>query len=213
MTLSDYLTDTRRLLHDSTAQYWLDADLTAYINKGMQRVAERCKQVRLLQSVTLAAGSSPYSIAYGSLPNPGTIDVLGIVVIWGATRIQLRQVSYTKLTTFYQAWTTYSDVPQYMARYGKNQIILAPPPGITYQSEWDTAVYPPALAASSDADVSGAPYTEPVPYYAAYWAKMTFQQYDEAAKFNAMYKEAISACPTIAMERMIESMYDQSEDD
>ena len=69
-----------------------------------------------------------------------------------------------------------------------------------------------ALVNSTDADVSGAPYTEPVPYYAAYWAKLTFQQYDEAAKFNTMYKEAIAACPTIAMERMIESMYDQEDE-
>lgn len=212
MTLSDYLTDTRRLLHDSTAQYWSDADLTAYINKGLQRVAERCKQVRLLQSVTLAAGTSPYTVNYSTLPNTGTIDVLGIVVIWGNTRIQLRQKSYTWLTTFGQPWTTYTDMPQFMARYGKSQIILAPPPGIIYQSEWDTAVYPPALVNALDVDVSGAPYTEPVPYYAAYWAKMTFQQYDEAAKFNAMYKEAMAACPTIAMERMIDSMYDQEDD-
>jgi hypothetical protein len=208
-TLAGYLTATRRLLHDATAVYWQDSDLTDYINSAISQTAGRCKQVRQLQTITLTAGQSAYP--YSGLTNPSTVDVLGIVVIWGNTRIQLRQRSYTWLTTYAQPWLTYTDVPRVMARYGATTVYLAPQPNLAYSSEWDTAVIPSALVNPTDPDPSPFPFTEPVPYYAAYLAKENQQQTDEADRFLAQFNQRIADCPSITMERMIESMYDDED--
>lgn len=82
-TLSSYITQVRRLLHDANANFWSNQDLTAYINQARERVVRDTgclrfiKQVNLLQnaeilnlsslpagylnSVTVTAGGSGYT--------------------------------------------------------------------------------------------------------------------------------------------------------
>ena len=210
VSLVDYITRVRRLLHDSTGVYWTDGDLTDYINTGRNQVAARCKQVRQLQSLTLTVGQSAYP--YSGLTNPATVDVLGIVVLWGNTRVQLKQKSYTWLTTYAQPWLTYQDVPRVMARYGAAQVYLAPCPSQAFPTEWDTAVLPGALVNPTDLEPSPFPYDQPVAYYAASLAKENQQQTDESDRFRAQFIEKINDCPTMTMERMIENMYNDEED-
>lgn len=207
-TLQQYLTKTRRILHDAGAIYWQDDELIDYINEGRQQVAARCKQVRLLQTLTLTVGIRVYDY---SLLGVAPLDVLGIVVIWGNTRVQLRQKSYTWLTTFGQPWTTYTDVPRIMARYGASQIYLAPTPSQALVTEWDTAVLPQPMNDLADADASMFPYSEPVPYYAAKLAKENQQQWDEADRFEKLFLGRIADCPAMGMERLIENMYDDED--
>ena len=48
-TLSSYITDVRRLLHDANANFWSDAELTDYINSGRERVVRDTGCLRTLQ--------------------------------------------------------------------------------------------------------------------------------------------------------------------
>ena len=59
--LSDYLTSTRRLLHDATGQYWPDAELIDYINQARLRVVADTGCNRVLQSVSIMPGVQLYS--------------------------------------------------------------------------------------------------------------------------------------------------------
>jgi hypothetical protein len=49
-TLSTYIAEVRRLLHDANSNFWTDADLTTYINEARERVVRDTGCLRTLQS-------------------------------------------------------------------------------------------------------------------------------------------------------------------
>src|SRR6266702_8726539 len=65
LTLSQYITEARRLLHDATGKYWSDLELTDYINDARNRVVGDTGCNRTLQTIYLSANLETYR--YGSL--------------------------------------------------------------------------------------------------------------------------------------------------
>ena len=193
MTLADYLTRVRRLLHDANATYWSDTDLTDYINRGRTEVAARCKNVRQLQTPTLVAGPDPSTVAYASLPNPNVVDVLSIALIDGNFRYVLQQRSYAALVAQFRPYTSFQSRPMAFARYGFGVIYFAPAPTINYPTEWDTAVLPADLPVATPTTVESMvyPFTEPVAYYAAYQAKINYGEHQEAERFRTMFERSV----------------------
>lgn len=61
-TLLQYITETRRLLHDASGQYWSDAELTDYINDARLRVVGDTGCNRVLQTIYLSTGIEQYSV-------------------------------------------------------------------------------------------------------------------------------------------------------
>lgn len=64
-TLTQYITETRRLLHDATGKYWSDSELTDYINDARRRVVGDTGCNRQLQIIYLSTGLEVYQ--YGSV--------------------------------------------------------------------------------------------------------------------------------------------------
>src|SRR5436190_1638581 len=62
-------------------------------------------------------------------------------------------------------------------------IYIAPAPSQAFTMEFDCAKYSSPLVLTTDADTLPYPYTEPVPYYAAYLFKLNERQNDEAQDF------------------------------
>lgn len=207
-TLADYLSATQRLLHDSQNIYWTQTELTSYVNSGMQRVSLDTGCVRTTQTFTLVAGTAQYN--FSVLGNPQVFDVIGIWVLYGATRLYCRQVAFSTLITYYQPWQGYQSVPVAFARNGPSTIAFGPVPGTAYATEWDCCVYPSPLVAPTDADPSPYPYTEAVPFYAAYLAKIAQQQKSEADFFFAIYQQRILEASN-ARQRMLPDIYDMED--
>jgi hypothetical protein len=63
-TLQNYITETQRLLHDGSAQYWTIPELTDYINEGRLEVVCDTGCNRLLQTIFLSTGIEQYT--YGA---------------------------------------------------------------------------------------------------------------------------------------------------
>ena len=78
-TLQTYVTETQRLLHDASAQYWTVAELTDYINEGREMVVCDTGLNRSLQVIALSTGIEQYT--YG--PTGG--GVTGAVVTAGGS--------------------------------------------------------------------------------------------------------------------------------
>ena len=192
--LSDYVTSTQRLLHDSTANYWSVAELVTYINEARNRVTLDTGCNRVLQTVTLTTAQEQYP--YTLLPQgTSTVDVLNITVLWGTMRVPLNYMVFTEFNMKMRAWQSYNARPVAFTVYGNQNIFIGPIPDQNYVSEWDTVVLPPTLVNQTDTDTLMYPFTSPVPFYAAYLAKYKEQSYQEADKFKADYvmkaKEAI----------------------
>lgn len=181
-TLQNYLDDLRRLLHDPLDRYWSASDKIVYVNKGMQNRDVETGCNRQLFTYTLTIGDDEYTMTdFGS----GNIfDVVGINVIYGNLRVVMNSSSFTQLNVDARQYSPgLQYCPLQWARYGPNKVIFGPVPSQAYVIEVDACVYAPPLAALTDTDISPYPYSTPVPFYAAYWAKMNERQYDEADKF------------------------------
>ena len=190
-TLSEYITDTRRLLRDSQGIYWSDPELISYINQGMKQRDIDSGQNRLLQTVPLVAGQNMYTINTGSF-SAATVDVMGIIVLVANTRLRLGERVYAEAASQFQPTTTYTGWPQVFAKFGAASVYIAPAPNQAYDAEWDTCVVSPALSISTDADPLPYPWTEPVPYHAASLARYALQQYDEAEQMKKEYMDILN---------------------
>jgi len=50
-TLSSYITDVQRLLHDANSVFWSTTELTDYINQARERVVRDTGCLRTIQSI------------------------------------------------------------------------------------------------------------------------------------------------------------------
>ena len=205
-TLSNYITSTRRLLHDSNSNFWTDAELTDYINSGRSRVAADTGCTRALQQYSLVTSQESY--LFSALPQgASTLDVLNLTVLWGNMRIPLNYMPFTEFNAKMRVWQSFTSRPVVFSIYGGNTVFVGPIPDQTYVSEWDTVVSPPALVNPADIDTIQFPYSEPITYYAAYMAKYKEQSYQEAQMFHDEYKAKIFAALRSAMTRRLQSAY------
>jgi hypothetical protein len=196
VALSTYITQVRRLLHDPNGQYWTDGELTDYINDARNRICKdsRCLRQQLVNLVTLTAGVEQYLISAlplgsvtPSLTGYTVIDVMGINVLWGGTRIKLAQLGWDRFDRQFRYWNNMQSRPVCFSRMGSLSIYVGPLPDQSYQSDWDIALTPPALVNDSTTEPIPDPFTTPIKYYAAYLAKFKEQAMGEADIFKKMY--------------------------
>lgn len=206
-TLGSYLVKTRRLLHDlsasyvpaptstTAAQYFSDFDLTSDINAALNDRDFWSGGSRNYQAaIPLTIGQELYSLAtlFPALVATQTVlDVINVVLIYGSTRVVLENPTFTDLTTKARALVNYQNRPWGFARYGAQQIYIAPAPGAAYNADFDLSVLSATLVLATDADPLPYPYTKPVPYYAAYLAKVNQRRWDEAEVFYGYYVRAM----------------------
>lgn len=182
--LADYLIDTRRLLHDAQKFYFSDADLTADINYGIHQRDLWSGGSRSYQpNILLTQGLDKYSLST-LFPTLRVLDVVTIWLIYGATRVQLDNRPFSDVTNMFRPWTTYQGIPGAWTRYGADQVFIATAGATGYLTDWDLVTLSTTLVNPSDLDPLSFPYTEPVPYFAAYKAKINQRRFDEAEVFK-----------------------------
>jgi len=185
-TLNDYIFVTRRLLHDANANFWTDQELTIDINGARQRLVRDTGALRRLQTSTVTQGKEVYNFA--DLPEGDqTMDVLTINLYWGTTRVPLMYKPWTQFNAELRYYQSYIGQPVAFSLYGTNSFYIGPLPDQTYTIELDTVIRPVDMVNLSDVEVIKDPWTEPVPYYAAYTAKFKEQSYGEAEIFRQQY--------------------------
>jgi hypothetical protein len=185
-TLSTYITQVRRLLHDVNANFWTDPELTDYINEGRNRLVRDTGCLRKIQTSTLVANQEVYDLS--SLPSGNlNMDILNINVYWGNSRLPLRYLPWTQFNTQMRFWQNYIGQPIAYSMYGPGKFYVGPVPDQNYTVEIDTVIQPVTLVNSTDVDEIPNPWTGPVQFYAAYLAKFKEQSYGEAELFKNQY--------------------------
>ena len=222
-TLADYLAATRRLLHDASGQFWSDAELQAYINEARVRVVRDTGCYRKLQTLTLTPGKEVYTFASDLPSGVDTIDVLGISVIWGQTRIACAYLAWSEFQARVRSWTLQVGQPSVFSIYGQNSVYVGYVPDISYPAEFDTVISPPILVANNGdtpaigtiglgtittaTEVIPIPFTSPVPFFAAYLAKLKEQSYTDAQDFEGMYEKECMRAIGSSFTRRIRNPY------
>lgn len=189
-TLSGYITQTRRLLHDVNANFWTDAELTDYINDGRNTLVRDTGCNRVLQSHT--APASVETISFSALPQGDkTIDVINVNLYWGNSRIPLYYLAWTDFNAQLRYWQNYTGRPIAYSMYGAKQLYIGPSPDQSYVMEFDTVVEVDPMVNGSDVETLPAPFTEAIPFFAAYMAKYQEQSYGEAEIFDQQYNKHV----------------------
>jgi len=207
VNLSEYITATRRLLHDATGQYWSNSELTDYINTARNRVAQDTKCLRqLLTGVTLSNNVENYSVA-ALTGGARVVDIMGISIYWGNTRIKLQYKPWTQFDAEFRYWQNMQSRPIAYSRLGALQVYIGPKPDQNYTSDWDIAYMPTALVSDNSTEEIPDLFTTPVKYYAAYLAKFKEQSYGESEMFKGEYQQNVMQIARAYMTRVIPDAY------
>ena len=206
-TLSDYITETRRLLHDVNGNFWTDSELIDYINDARGHTVQDSGCRRILQTYTLTVGDE--TIDYLDLPQGNnTIDILNINLYWGDSRWPMYYMAWTDFNAQLRFWQNYNGRPIGFSIYGAKTIYIGPKPDQVYEIELDTVVLPSPLVTGSQSDTDiQSPFYEAVAYYAAHKAKYQEQSYGESEIFKQEYTKQILGALNSTFTRRLPSVY------
>jgi len=127
---------------------------------------------------------------FTSVPTPsGTsiVDIANISCIWGNTRYVLQYKPWSEYNALMRSYVAFQQRPVMFSIYGQNTVFIGPIVDQQYVTEWDCVLSPAPLVAATDVETIVYPYTEPVPFYACYLAKIKDSSWDEARVFEEQY--------------------------
>lgn len=234
--LTAYQRQTQRLLQYPAAPQplYAIADVTDWINIARGQVASEGECVRALGTLTTTIGQRNYNFT--------AIDI-GVPAITGRQAVlHVRSMLYAVgggfIPVYPKAWEWFSQFhlgtpipqpgpPQIWAQYGQGgaglgtgsgasgSLYIDPPPDAAYVLTLDCVCYPIAL--TDDATIESLPYpwTDAVPFFAAYFALLSAQtgarDADAARKFAA-YQEFMSRARRFSNPSQQGPIYAQAQD-
>lgn len=189
-TLGFYLDGTLRLLHEDRGIFYDRTDdpteLFAYINEARRQVAFDAKLFRSIQSFTINADTTIYSVP--SLTGFVTsFSIFRIYVTSGGRTWPLSQLSYTDLMEQFLGLTQKQEPIAY-AKINQTQFRIGPIPPTNYAAELDLVNLPDDLANEDDADSIFFPFADCVKFYAAYLAYPKDKAYTESNDMIQRYE-------------------------
>ena len=156
--------------------------------------------ITLTPFVSANAGQEVYNfsdisaIVAANLPGYGEIiSVQAIAVSWGSWKPTLRNIAaWSAFQAYCRTWNVgqqnYPGVWSQRGQGASGSVYLFPIPSILAQMDFDCYCRPIPLASNSDVEAIPHPFTEAVPFYAAYWGYMSAQNQDMAAVMLQTYK-------------------------
>lgn len=106
-------------------------------------------------------------------------------------RIALRSMAYSDFNVAYRGQPNYQAWPNAFAIYG-NSLFLGPVPSNVYTYELDCILYPKRLTSISQmGEIADRLCRAPVPYYAAYLARLSQGEADQASQFLQLYEKNV----------------------
>jgi hypothetical protein len=188
VALTAYVQQVQRLLHDTTGQFYQYPDIVYYINVARGQVAVEGECTRILASLTTVIGQQAYLInSLGALP-AGAQNALVVRGLY-ANGKTLEARPWDWFANLYLNTAAVPAVPVW-SQLGVGSlasIYLAPVPTAVVVYQVDTVLQPNALTTDADAEIIPYPWTDAIPYYAAYLAYMDAQRTQDAQLLLQMY--------------------------
>lgn len=138
-------------------------------------------------NITVAAQEIYPFAALNLTQFPGVASVLAvrsIAMLWGTFQYTVTRVSFSKYQAMVRNYTTgYEYIPAVGAQFGQGlngSFYLYPIPNAPYPMIWDCLCEPLALASDTDPEAIPYPWTDVVPFHAAYLALLGAQRSQDA---------------------------------
>jgi hypothetical protein len=148
--------------------------------------------------------------------NPGVqsiISIQSLAVSWGSWKPVNRWMGSWAA---FQAYCRMLNVgqenyPTVWSQYGQGEngsVYLFPIPSVLAQMDWDCYCQPIELATDEDAEAIPHPFTEPIPFYAAYLAYLRAQNMEMAEKMRQMFGQQMAEARSFASPAMVANFYE-----
>lgn len=194
--LTQYLSQTRQLLQNPAAAeaLYTTADLTSYVNRGRLQLAGETECVRSYGTLALTYNTQSYPFSSISVDAgiAGVFSIRGATVSAGPGQAWMAPRAFP----YFQLYFLNNPVPklgrpkQY-SQYGQGEtgtIYVAPVPDNAYSARVDAICVPAALVDDTTVEAIPFPYTDAVPYYAAYLAFLSAQRATDADRLWQQYQ-------------------------
>lgn len=203
MALTAYLQTTLLLLNDAGIASFNPDDLTTYINLGRNQIASEGECVRDTGSLTMVSSTTRYMFSSIVLPSSSGYNSV----------LNVRQITYTNSNGYQSSMTqrpwewfwrynlaqgvAVSDATpttwSVLGRGTQGVLYVSPPPSAATVLTCDCTILPNTLALDSDIEALPYPFTDAVPFYAAFYAANTAGNMDVASQFFSLYQIYLKA--------------------
>ncbi len=214
MALIAYQQITRRLLNDATFAKFNDFDLLDWINIARNQIAAEGEAIHRVGFSNTAIGTSEYDI--GAIPianNVGVGEPVAARMI-AVNNVLLSPRSWEWMFEYYIAPGAANGVSvdwgQLVQGTG-GSIYLGPPPSGVWPMIVDVVCLPLAIATDADPEALPYPFTDAIPYFAAYMALLTVGDFDTADKMFALYERFITRARALSTPTVLPDQYWGSE--
>jgi hypothetical protein len=223
--LTDYQAQTQNLLNDAGSQVFRIETLTNYINRARRRIAAGSGCVRIIpEGVKTQAGQERYDFKDWTANvqvYPGVREILAVRTLAiaigpgsGAWKPVWNRVPFSDFQARFRiwngAWVGTISYPGFYAQYGfgiGGSLYLAPIPSQVQPMELDCTCMPFPLMTDNDPEALVYPWTDAVPYFAAYLAMLQQQRIQDADAIRKIFEAELPFAASVALPQSITSPY------
>ena len=214
--LNQYLQRTQLLLTDMKQEMLNPAFLTMFINTARGQLAGETGCVRFIGSLSTVAATQSYAFS-------AITTAAGIQNVFNVRRINYTSGSGQKfISPLPWEWFDFyyindisptSAAPQVWAQFAQGVLgsfYLFPIPNAIYALKLDASCNPSDLSLDSDAEVIPYPWTDAIPYFAAYLSYMYVQNVEKASQMLGLYREFVDRAGKISTPTVVPYQYEQT---
>jgi len=192
MALTAYQQQVQRLLNDEASQFFNLADLTVYINNARNDIARQSSCIIISANLALTSSTQFYALSSVTAPT-GCSAPINARSIRISTAV-LEQRGWQWFTNYYLNGSNASSSgsPTLWAQQSQGtlgNIWFWPTPNSSFTAIVDAVWTPIALVTDSTTEAIPYPWTDAVPYFAAYQALMQAQRYQDASQMLSLYNQ------------------------
>jgi hypothetical protein len=223
--LAEYASQTQNLLNDCAGQFFQARTLTNYINRARRRVAAASGCVRVLpKGVHTFSNQEVYPFsAWTALvqQTPGVREILAIRTLavaigngpgaWKPTWNRLVWSDFqARFRIWNHAWIGTISYPGFWAQYGfgvTGSLYLAPIPSQEQPMDIDCSCMPFPLDTDNDPECIPYPWSDVVPYFAAFFCLMQQQRQADALGMLQLCQAELPVAASVVSPMMITAPY------
>lgn len=220
--LNSYISQTQALLQNppaSTALY-STSQLTSWINLARGQIAGENECIRVPASLSCVVAQRVYNFSAINTTAVagvgGVFNIKQITVTVGSGAQILHTRSFQWFNQFFMGLTVpNSGQPAVWAQYAQGaagSIYLDPIPDNTYTLNLDTVCLPVNLVDDSTVEAIPYPWTDCVPFFAAYYAYLGAQRRGDADAMFKNYQEFAQRARGMSNSSVLKRIYPQSVD-
>ena len=195
--LTAYLTTTQQFLQNpvTTPPLYATSDLTGYINTARTQIAIEAECIRVKGSLALSNATQSYafsSITFSASGILAPINVRTASLVSGSTQNILDQRPWEWFNNYYYSGgINAAGSPTVWSQQGQGEngtMFFYPIPNGALTVSMDVVALPIALVDNTTFEAIPYPWTDAVPFYAAYYAFISAQRQTDADKMLERYE-------------------------